>query len=91
MTKYRLYTSDVAEGITDFNDDTYIIIHSSEITTDYCIIIDTSACYKPFIVAYKVKHHKLNSIDWVQGEYFDNLEDAYMYLLKKEYEFIENK
>ena len=90
MTKYRLYTSDVAEGITDFNDDTYIIIHSSYIS-NYCIILDTSAIFNPFIVAYKVEYHEYDSIDWVQGEYFSELNNALRYLHKKEYEEYYNK
>lgn len=90
MTKYRLYTSDVAKGITDFDDQTYIIIHRSYIT-EHCIIIDTSSYYKPFIIAYKVEYHEYSSIDWAQGEYFDNFESAYIFLRKKEIIALESK
>ncbi len=89
MTKYRLYTSDVEDGITDFNDETYIIIHESKITT-YSLIIDTDSIFNPYIVANHVHYRKLNSIDWNSGTYFENLEDAYIYIRKKEIEQLQN-
>ena len=89
MKKFRLYTSDVEDGITDFNDDSYIIIHESKLTP-YSLILDTEATFNPFIVANHIHYRKYNSIEWNSGTYFANMEDAYIFIRKKEIEQLQD-
>ena len=68
---YRLYTHDVQEGITDFNDMKYHMLKSRH---DYSLIFNEVS--EQFIVAYNVRYHELDSIDWAQGYYFSDIEEA---------------
>ena len=68
---YRLYNRDVQEGITDFNDDKYHILNSRH---DYSLIFNDVSDL--FIVAYKLEFHEYDSIDWAQGYYFSDIEEA---------------
>lgn len=68
---YRLYTHDVQEGITDFDDMKY---HMLKHLHDYSLIFNEFS--EQFIVAYHVRYHELDSIDWAQGHYFDDVIEA---------------
>lgn len=88
MNTYRLYTRlENTEGV-DFNDDSIIILTKTAIDkeTTVALIIDTRKSYEPYIVAYGLdyvyedrKGRSLpdNTIDWMQGHYFKDFEDAY--------------
>ena len=83
MAAYRLYTQDVADGYTNFNDEVYHILQSHTRTTlknkrqtIALVFRDTDG---EFTVATGLEHHELNAIDWSYGHYFTNLADALEY------------
>jgi len=71
--KYRLYTEDVANGLTDFNDDKYTILESK--TVEGCLVALVYDEYQ-FIIANGLKYHEYGSIDWDYGNYYTNAIDA---------------
>lgn len=76
---YRLYTKDVAQGLTDFNDLTYHVLVSQEVP--YCGTI-ALVFHEPtdqFIFVTGLTYEQHQSIQWAYGKYFENVLSATRY------------
>ena len=76
MAAYRLYTQEVAEGVTDFNDENYHILKTKSFFTDteyHTVALIFRENDSSFIVANGVEYHEYNSIDWSFGHYFTDI------------------
>ena len=81
---YRLYTQDVADGYTDFNDDHYHVL-DSRMKADgitVALIFNDAGYSSKFVVAYGVDYHELESISWTSEVDYSDLTPAYNHYLK---------
>lgn len=70
---YRLYTKDVKNGLTDFNDEHFHVLASKrEAHVTIAIVYDE----RQFVLVYGLEYDVLNSIHWGHGHYYDDLLNA---------------
>ena len=67
MKAYRLYTTEIENDITDFNDNRYLVLEEYQGTA---LVLNTTT--GQYIVAIGIQYEKLDSIHWAHGHYFDD-------------------
>ena len=74
MTNYRKYTKDVAQGITDFNDDTLLILDQHE-PHGVALLLETKTGTYGVVVGLTFEVY--NSLNWLLSQEHESLDDAY--------------
>lgn len=76
MAAYRLYTEDVAQGITDFNDEYFHVLETYTDSLRHTIALIYNERGKSFLIAHGLHHEDFNSIHWDYGNYYDKITHA---------------